>query len=208
MDLEPFGDFFSAVWRGLKFNPFADDKQMVLHVFAKNGLRIAGVFLTGLMLAGCGSGDFDAQAVLESRPVKLDGEQVVLNPDQVDCGVREDLWTISPLGEGRSVGRLTQKGRDLQFSDDVQVGDPGVGAPHTQVRGSLSVQVFQVGSVRDEDAFTKQGDAKVGVKFNHSCFQANPPLLMGIRHGQFDPSANPVFRFKKDQDWQADQVIH
>ena len=160
------------------------------------------------MLAGCGSSEFDAMSVLESHPVKLDGEQIVLNPEQVDCGTREDLWTVSPLGDGRSVGRLTKKGRDLQFSDDVQIGDPSVGAPHTQVHGSLSVQVFQVGSIRDEDNWTKVGDAKVGVKFNHSCFQANPPFVMGIRHGQFDLSANPVFRFRLDGEWMVDQVLH
>jgi hypothetical protein len=172
-------------------------------------VRIGGPFLAGLILVGCGGNDFDATSVLESRPVKLDGEQVALNPDQVDCGAREDLWTVATLGgEGRSVGRLTQKGRDLQFSDDVQIGDPGLSVAHTQVHGSLPVQVFQVGSVREEDAWTKLGDAKVGVKINDACFQANPPLVMGIRHGQFDPTANPVFRFKLDRDWQVDQVIH
>jgi len=160
------------------------------------------------MLAGCGPGGFDPNGVLQSRPVRLDGEQVILNQMQVDCGAREDLWNIAPMGVDRAVARLTQKGRDLQFSDDVQIGDLGIGAPYAQIHGSFSVRVLQMGSIRDEDEFTKVGDAKVGVKIDHSCFQSNLPVLLGIRHGKFDPSANPVFRFKLDGEWLVDQVLH
>lgn len=161
-----------------------------------------------LMLAGCGPSGFDLTGVLESRPVRLDQEQVVLNTEQVECGTREDLWTMSPLGDGRFVGRLTQKGRDLQFNDDVQIGDPAVGVPYVQVHGPFSVKVIQPGSIRDEDDWTKSADAKVAVTINHGCFQANPPMLMGIRHGQFDQSSSPAFRFKLDGEWQVDRVIH
>jgi hypothetical protein len=181
---------------------------MVANVFCNPGLRICGPTLACLMLAGCGPSGFDLTGSLESRPVRLDQEQVVLNTEQVDCGAREDLWTMSPLGDGRFVGRLTQKGRDLQFSDDVQIGDPAVGVPYAQVHGSFPVKVIQTGSVRDEDEWTKSGDAKVAVVINHSCFQANPPMLMGIRHGQFDQSSNPAFRFKLDGEWQVDRVVH
>ena len=170
--------------------------------------KIFGVLLACLTLAGCGGGGFDPNGVLESRPVRLDREQVVLNPEQVDCGAREDLWNVAPLGGGREVARLTPKGRDLQFSDDVQIGDPVVGVPYVQIHGSFALQVIHTGSVHDEDEWTKLMDAKVGVKIDHSCFQANPPLLMGIRHGQFDQSVNPVFRFKLDGEWLPDRVIH
>lgn len=174
-----------------------------------NVLRlIPGGFLACLVLAGCGGGGFDPRGILESRPVRLDGEQVTLDQAQVDCGAREDLWIVSPMGDGRTIARLTQKGRDLQFSDDVHIGDPAIGVPYAQIRGSFPVQVIKTGSVQDEDAFTKLADAKVGVKINHRCFQDNPPLVMGIRHGQFDPSANPVFRFKLDGEWLSDQVVH
>lgn len=161
-----------------------------------------------LGLAACGGGGFDPAGILESRPVQLDGEQVTLNAEQVDCGAREELWIVSPLGEGRAVARLTPKGRNLQFSDEVQVGDPAVGVPYAQVHGSFSVKVMQSGSTRDEDAFTKLVDAKIGVKIDHPCFQSSLPVLMGIRHGQFSPAANPVFRFKLDGEWLVDQVVH
>lgn len=176
-------------------------------MFYKNCLGICGT-LTGLMLAGCGPSGFDLTGALESHPVRLDQEQVVLNTEQVDCGAREDLWTISPLGDGRALGRLTKKGRDLQFNDDVQIGDPAVGVPYVQIHGDFSVKVIQPGSVRDEDEWTKSADAKVAVEINHSCFQASPPMLMGIRHGQFDPSSSPVFRFKLDGEWLVDRIVH
>jgi hypothetical protein len=180
---------------------------MVANVFPKNCLRMSGI-LACLTLAGCGGNGFDLAGVLESRPVRLDGEQVVLDQVQVECGAREDLWTLSPLGDGRAVGRLTQKGRNLQFGDDVQIGDLVVGNPYIQLRGSFSLRVNQTGSIRDEDEWDKLADAKVSVKIDHSCFQATPPVLMGIRHGQFDQSASPVFHFKLDGSWTVDQVVH
>jgi hypothetical protein len=173
-----------------------------------NALRLILGGLACLMLAGCGSSGFDSSGLLESRPVRLDGEQVIVYPSQVDCGAREDLWTVTPLGDDRAVARLTQKGRELQFSDDVQIGDPAIGLPYAQIHGSFSVKVLQAGSVRDEDAFTKSADAKVGIQIDHKCFQGNPLVLMGIRHGRFDQSANPVFRFKLDNEWLVDQVVH
>ena len=171
-------------------------------------LRAPVAVLAFLTLAGCGSTEFSANGTLESHPVQLDGEQVVLDQGQVDCGAREDLWTITPYGDGRAAGRLTQKGRDLQFSDDVQIGDPAVGVPYVQIHGTFPVRVFQVGSVHDEDAYTKVAEARVTVRIDHSCFQSSPPILMGIRHGQFDQSASPVFRFKLDGEWTVDQIVH
>ena len=182
---------------------------MVANVFHKNGLSICGAILACLILAGCGSSGFEpGTAVLESHPVKLDGEQVIIDQDKLDCGAREDLWNIAPLGIGRAVGRLTKKGRDLQFSDDVQIGDPAIGVPYAQIHGSFSVRVLQMGTVRDQDDYTKTADAKVGVVIDQSCFLNNPAILLGIRHGQFDQTTNPVFRFKMDPEWMVDQVIH
>ncbi len=133
----------------------------------------------------------------------------MLDQTQLDCGVREDLWVISPMGDARSIGRLTQKARDLQFGDDVQIADPEIKVPYVQIRGSFPIAVLQMGSVRDQDAFTKLVDAKVGVRIDHSCFQNPLPILMGIRHGKFDPASNPVFRVKLEGDaWLTDQVVH
>jgi len=193
--------------------PLTDDKQMVVNVFSKNRPKIRAALPAGLlaclMLSGCGdSNEFNPAGVLQSRPVRLDGEQVILGQEHLECGAHEDLWIIAPMGEGRAVARLAKKARDLQFSDDVQIGDPVIGAPYAQLRGSFPVNVIRIGSVRDEDAYTKLADVKVSVKIGHSCFQNNPPLLMGIRHGRFDQSRNPVFRFRLDGGWQADQVIH
>jgi len=171
-------------------------------------VRIGFAALSFLALGACGGGDFSANGVLESRPVRLDGEQVVLDQSVVDCGVREDLWTLSPLGDTRYVGRLLQKARDLQFSDDVQIGDAAVGAPYAQIHGAFPVKVIQIGSIHDQDAWTKIAEAKVMVRIDHACFQSSPPVLMGIRHGQFDSSATPVFRFKLDNEWALDQIVH
>jgi hypothetical protein len=109
------------------------------------------------------------------------------------------------MGEGRSLGRLTQKGRDLQFGDDIQIVSPN---PYAQVRGSFPLKVLQAGTVQDSDAFTKTAEAKVGVRIDHKCFQDNFPVLMGIRHGEFTASTSTVFRFKLENEWQFDQIIH
>jgi hypothetical protein len=181
---------------------------MVVNILPRKRVGLPLGLLAGLILAGCGPGGFDPNGILQSRPVRLDGEQIVLNPGQLECGAHEDLWTVASLGDDRSVARLNQKARDLQFSDDVQIGEPGIVTPYAQIHGSFPVKVVQVGSVRDEDAFTKTADAKIAVLIDHSCFQNNPPVLMGVRHGKFDPSTNPVFRFKLDGDWSVDQIVH
>jgi len=168
-------------------------------------LKISGLLLACLALSGCGGNGFDLNGLLEGRPVRLDGEQIVLNSTQVECGAQNDLWTVSPMGDDRSLGRLTQKGRDLQFGDDIQIVAPN---PYVQVRGLFSLKALQIGNITDSDAFTKTVEAKVGVRIDHKCFQDNFPVLMGIRHGEFTASTNTVFRFKLENEWQFDQIIH
>jgi hypothetical protein len=109
------------------------------------------------------------------------------------------------MGEERSLGRLTQKGRDLQFGDDVQIVQP---ASWVQLRGSFSLHALQVANIQDSDAYTKVAEAKVGVRIDHKCFQDSLPVLMGIRKGQFSSAANVSLRFKLDNEWQFDQVVH
>jgi len=168
-------------------------------------LKILILLVACFALAGCGGNGFDPNGLLEGRPVRLDGEQIVLNSTQVECGAQNDLWTVTPMGDGRSLGRLTQKGRDLQFGDDIQIVAPN---PYAQVRGSFSLRALQIGNITDSDAFTKTMEAKVGVRIDHKCFQDNFPVLMGIRHGEFTASTNTVFRFKLENEWQFDQIIH
>ena len=168
-------------------------------------LKISGLLTVCLALAGCGGNGFDPGGLLESRPIRLDGEQIVLNSTQVECGAQNDLWTVTPMGDERSLGRLTQKGRDLQFGDDIQIVAP---SPYAQVRGAFPLKVLQVGTIQDSDAFTKTMEAKVGVRIDHKCFQDSLPVLMGIRHGEFTAATSTVFRFKLENEWQFDQIIH
>src|SRR5580658_7359766 len=93
-----------------------------------------------LCLSGCGSSEFDEGAIkgmLEATPLTLSNEQVIISPTQLDCGVQNDLWD-PPSG---NTARLTQKGRDLKFSDDVRVADPDIHQPFTQVTGAFTVAV-------------------------------------------------------------------
>lgn len=178
---------------------------MMAYVF----LRISAGILASLTLAGCGGGEFDPTGILEGHPVNLDGEQVILDQGQVECGAHEDLWSLSSSGDGRGIARLTAKGRELNFSDDVQIGDPALlGLPYAQIHGALPVRVLRMGSAKDEDEWTKLVDARVAVTIDHVCFQANPVILLGVRHGQFDASTNPVFRFKRDGEWAVDKAVH
>ena len=178
---------------------------MVLNLWGKPWVGL----LPCLLLVACGSGGFDPNGALESQSLRLDGEQVVLDQGQLDCGAREDLWDVTQLGEGHSIARLTQKGRSLQFSDDVQIGDASIVLPYAQIHGSFGVKVLQMASVQDDDPSTKTVEAKVAVKIDHKCFETTWPVLMGVRHGQFTPSANPVFRFKLEgEQWPFDKVIH
>src|SRR5205823_4205346 len=110
---------------------------LLMNAFSKIALPI----LLAIMLTGCGSSlnfeDGDAAVVLEANPVQLSGEQVLLNDEQVACGDREELWHLTQLGGGHAVGKLTEKGRALQFSDDVRVGTAGAAGPTVQVSGKF-----------------------------------------------------------------------
>src|SRR6266853_1515081 len=79
------------------------------------------------------SHDLDGNTIkprAESTPMPLDSEQVSLSAAQVSCGVENDLWATGSEDAGqRTIYRLTQKARDLQFSDDIYAGDPGFTAP-------------------------------------------------------------------------------
>lgn len=170
------------------------------------GLCTAGL----MMLAGCGEGPFDAgraQVAFTAHLVRLDGEQVALTYDQFNCGVKAELWTVEPLGEERSIGRLSEQARALQFADDVRI-EPQR-QPYVQVRGEFKLVAPKVISIQDEDGETKIIEAKAGPVLNHACFgESNPPFLMGIHKGDFQQDVAPRFEFKLNGDWAVERVLH
>ena len=135
--------------------------------------------------------------------MNLSGEQVTLTNEQVQCGVKNDLWD-PPNG---NLARLTQKGRDLKFSDDIRVTDPEVNTPYTQVNGAFPVQVSDVLKVRDQSG-AKIAEVKLGVVIGHECF-SKPLPVMGIYKGKFATDAPVVFSFKgSDKEWSLDKLMH
>ncbi len=161
-------------------------------------------------LAGCGSSGLDqakVKALIEAQPVKLDGEQVVLSQVIVDCGVQNELWDApTQVSTDRLVAKLTDKGRNLKFSDDVSIGDAPL--PYAQMRGELPLQVDDVPAINDVDDQTKRVDVKAGVKIDQACFQAPLPI-MGVKKGNFNASVPPSFRFSfYENAWHLDKLVH
>jgi hypothetical protein len=178
----------------------------------KKVMTRAGGLLVAVMILGCGGSDFNdgkVKSLIESQPVRLEGEQVILTQQQVDCGVQADLWDPpTQLSPERSTARLTQKGRDLKFSDDVIVKDPEYKQPYAQVRGDLPLQVADVTRIGDADSSgNRLVDAKAGVKMENACFQAPLPL-MGIKNGKFVQGPPVSFRFQMDNGWKLDRLVH
>lgn len=161
---------------------------------------------------GCFPNDFDdtkMRLTTEGAPVQLDSEQVSLTLAQVDCGVEKDLWEAPVAVSQRSVARLRQSARDLGFSDDVSINEPGYNQPYAQVRGKFMLHVDNIVDTKDGPG---QGDktsvAQVGVKIANDCFAGDLPI-MGIRKGQFNPNVpvTLVF-FNGPQGWYVDHFVH
>lgn len=175
---------------------------------------VAGcVIALALSLAGCGEGDFNYGKVghlVEGSPVRLDAEYVVLNNDQVNCGVQEDLWDAPPPLKGipgeRATARLTDKGRGLKFSDDVNIGE--MRNPYVQVRGDFNLQAIDIMSDRNgPEPGTKLVDIKIGVKIDHTCFP-NPVPMMGVHKGNFTQDYAPVLQFRFNNGWEFEKFVH
>ncbi len=170
-------------------------------------LTLSTIAILTIGLSGCSSPEFGADTIrgmLEGSPVTLSGEQVTLSPKQVECGVQNELW--DPPSD--RVAHLTQKARDLKFSDDVRLDDPEIHVPYTQVTGEFPVSVSDVAKVRDADNGMKLADVKLGVVIANDCF-SSPLPLMGIHKGKFSPDAPVVFRFQgSGKDWTLDKLMH
>ena len=84
-------------------------------------VSLAIVVVLAIVSAGCAGKDFNedkAREIVESQPVRLDGEQASLNNAQIDCGVRSDLWERPvEASPGHTSARLTAEARALKFSD-------------------------------------------------------------------------------------------
>jgi hypothetical protein len=170
--------------------------------------RLVFIAMLAAWLTGCGSSsgvDSDAfTGILQSAPLSLSSEQVTLTQGQVDCGVQGELWE-APSG---LTAKLTQRGRNLKFTDDVRVSDPEISVPYTQVTGSFPVQVTDVSRIRDGAGGKKLADVKLGIVINDSCF-ATPLPLMGVRKGKFSPDAPVVFQFQgSGKEWSLDKLVH
>jgi hypothetical protein len=180
-------------------------------VITKQCPRALPVVLAALALAACSEGPFNeysATIKLQAKPIQLDGEQVVITPEQVTCGEKDELWIVLPQGNNRAIGRLNDSARALGFSDDIHIGDPGFRNPYAQIRGEFPVSVTEV-RMRDLDATTKQIEAKTSVVIDHSCFKNPKPLLMGLRLGQFSETDNPAYHFRlHGETWDFEQLVH
>jgi hypothetical protein len=183
-----------------------------------NNMKISGFALVPAALsmallgslAGCGSpSDFSwgkVSGILQGNPVKLDAEYVMLSPGEVECGVQNDLWEAPASNSSRATARLTQKGRDLKFSDDVSIGD--MRRAYVQVRGEFSLGGVDVSADHDgPEAGTRVVDAKVGVIVPHSCF-SNPLQVMGVKKGNFTQDSPPVLLFRLTNNWEFEKFVH
>ena len=161
------------------------------------------------LLAGCGSGDFNygkVTGIIGGAPLQIDAEYVMLTPQLLDCGAQNDLWDPPQDAGGRTVARLTDKGRNLKFADDVSVGDMKL--PYVQVRGEFTLVPIDVLSDRDgPEQQSKLVDVKLGVPISHSCFP-QPLPLMGVRKGNFSQDHPPVLLFKFNNGWYLDKIVH
>src|SRR5271155_1023438 len=138
-------------------------------------LLVSVAIVTVLGLAGCSTPAFDSDAIkgmLENTPLDLSNEQVMVNQSQLECGTRDELWD-APNG---NVARLTQKGRDLKFTDDIRLNEPEIHQPYTQVNGKFSVQVVDSQRIRDTPG-GKLADVRLGIMVAHECFTSPLPLM-------------------------------
>jgi hypothetical protein len=166
-----------------------------------------------IFLTGCGPNDFNdgkAANMIEGNTLRLDAEYAMLTGQQYDCGIEEDLWErpLQPMGLPGQIGtaRLTQKGRDLKFSDDVSVGDKRY--PYVQVNGDFNMKVIDIVADKDgPDQFSRLVETHVGVLIQHTCFLTALPL-MGVRKGQFTQDYSPVLFFRYNNGWSIEKVVH
>jgi hypothetical protein len=166
-----------------------------------------------IVFTGCGDpavfNDGVAKGAAQAEPFQVDSEQVSISPAQLACGVNDELWDAPSSGGDRSISHLEQKGRNLNFSDDVSSDESGYQFPYTQVRGKFPLQLDQVVSIKDgEDKDTKIVQAKIGVKIAEPCFDT-PLYIMGIRKGQYHDDLPATLRYERyGEGWHLTKILH
>jgi len=171
----------------------------------------AGAVLS-VFLCGCNRNSLDEGKVVQvatERPFNLESEEVSLTNAQVGCGVENELWDSPVDVPGRSVARLTQKARDLNFTDDVSINEPGYSQPHAQMRGNVALAATQVLSIADgKEQGTKIVQAQIQVMVSHPCFPAPLPI-MGFRRSRPAQGLAPTMEFDYTNDgWRLERFIH
>jgi hypothetical protein len=173
--------------------------------------RIAAVALL-VLLCGCNRNGLDEGRIVQvakDRPFNLESEEVTLTAAELGCGVENELWEAPVELSDRSVARLTQKARDLNFTDDITFNEAGYSQPHAQMRGSVSIDITQVLSISDgAEQGTKIVQAQTGVVVNHPCFPAPLPI-MAIKRSKYVQGLPPMIEFDyTDQGWRLAKIIH
>ena len=168
-------------------------------------LGISILAAAAALLTGCGESGFNYGKVgnlIQGSPTRVDAEYVMMTQPQVDCGVQNDLW--DPPAGNRA--RLTQKGRDLKFADDVIVGE--MKSPYAQIRGDFTLVAMDILADRDgPEPQTKMVDVRIGVPISNSCFP-QPLAMMGVRKGNFTQDYPPVLLFRYNGGWTFDKFVH
>ena len=166
-----------------------------------------------LVTTGCGQGDFNYGKIghlVEGSPIHLDAEYVMLNQGQVDCGVQEDLWDQPPplkgiLGE-RSIAHLTDKGRNLKFSDDVTIGE--LRQPFAQVRGDFNLQAIDIQSDRDGPQPGHQTGGHPDRRQNRQHLFPQPGATDGRPQRKFHPGLCAGIMFRYGNGWEFEKFVH
>jgi len=171
----------------------------------------AGAVLS-VLLCGCSRNSFDEGRVVQvagARPFNLESEEVSLPQGVIDCGVENNLWYPPEDVPGRTVARLTDKARGLNFTDDVSINEAGYSQPHVQMRGKVTLAATQVLSIADgKEQGTKIVQAQIQVMVPHPCFPLPVPI-MGFRRSRPAQGLAPTVEFDYTNDgWRLEKFIH
>jgi hypothetical protein len=163
-----------------------------------------------LWLGGCSKATFDAGTVRNAggQTVELQSEQVSIQDSALNCAIEKGLFEVPYDAGSRMIARLTEKGRNLGFSDDVSIGEQGYSQPYTQVRGTFKIEFGQVVKISDVQDGIKPVQAVAGVKIPHECFPSGL-TVMGINGGTIAENIAPAFEFDRyDNDWHVMSILH